>query len=116
MKKSALSDIFGGLIVLALGISLILAANDIIPWAKWWAYFVAFLGIIFIFDAVIRNLKLKERLVGSRFVAGVILFVIGFSFILNLRNWWPFILIAAGILIIIKGIIPRREETKSDSP
>jgi ABC-type iron transport system FetAB permease component len=116
MKKSALSDIFGGLIVVAIGLSFFLAANNVISWEKWWAYLLVFLGIIFVLDAVVRNLKLQERLMGSRFIAGVILLILGFSFIFSLRNWWPLILIAAGLLIIIKGIMSSREEKKSEPP
>ena len=115
MKKSALSDIFGGLIVVAIGLSFFLAANNVIPWEKWWAYLLTFLGLIFVLDAVIRNLKLNERLMGSRFIAGVILLILGFSFIFSLKNWWPLILIAAGFLIIIKGIMSSKEEKKSES-
>ena len=116
MKKSALSDIFGGLIVVAIGLSFFLAANNVISWEKWWAYLLVFLGIIFVLDAVVRNLKLQERLMGSRFIAGVILLILGLSFIFSLRNWWPLILIAAGLLIIIKGMMSSREEKKSEPP
>lgn len=115
MRKSALSDIMSGLIVLAIGISFFLAANDIIPWDKWWAYLITFFGVIFVFDAVLRNRKLSERLLGSRFIAGVILLVIGFAFILSLKTWWPIILIVAGILIVIKGIMSPKQESKIES-
>jgi CHASE2 domain-containing sensor protein len=116
MKKSALSDIFGGLIVLAIGLSFFLAANNVISWDKWWAYLLIFLGVVFIIEAIIRNTSLKDRLIGGRFIAGIILFSIGFSFALSLKNWWPLILIAVGLLIIIKGILSHKEETKSDTP
>ena len=115
MKKSALSDIFGGLIVLAIGLSFFLAANNVISWDKWWAYLLLFLGVVFLIEAVIRNTGLKERLIGGRFIAGIILISFGFSVVLSLRNWWPLILIAVGILIIIKGIVSHKEETKSDT-
>lgn len=110
MKKSALSDILGGLIVLAIGLSFMLATNGIIPWDKWWAYLLTFLGVIFIFDALLRWFNLRERLVGGRFITGIILFCIGFSFILALKNWWPLILIIIGILIIIKGIASQKNK------
>ena len=116
MRKSALSDIFGGLIVLAIGLSFFLAANNIISWDKWWAYLLIFLGVIFIIEAIIRNTKFKERLIGGRFIAGIILLSIGFAFVLSLKNWWPLILIVVGLLIIIKGIVSHEEETKSDTP
>jgi len=116
MKKSALSDIFGGLIVLAIGLSFFLAANNVISWDKWWAYLLVFLGLVFIIEAVIRNKSFKDRLIGGRFIAGIILLSIGFSFVLSLKNWWPLILIAVGLLIIIKGILSHKEETKSDTP
>ncbi len=115
MRKSALSDIFAGLIVLAIGLSFFLAANNIIPWDKWWSYLLTFLGVTFIFDAILRNLKLKERLIGSRFVAGVIILCIGFAFVFALKNWWPLILIVVGVLIIIKGIASPKEETRGES-
>jgi chromate transport protein ChrA len=116
MRKAALSDIFGGLIVLVVGLSFFLAANNIISWDKWWAYLLTFLGVIFVLDAVIRNLKLKDRLIGGRFITGIILFSIGLAFAVSLKNWWPLILIVVGLLIIIKGIVNHKEETKSDSP
>lgn len=116
MKKSALSDIFGGLIVLAIGLSFFLAANNVIPWDKWWAYLVTFLGVIFVIEAIIRMAKLKDPLIWGRFITGIILLSIGFAFVLSLKNWWPLILIVVGLLIIIKGILSHKEETKSDTP
>ena len=116
MKKSALSDIFGGLIVLAIGLSFFLAAHNVISWDKWWAYLLLFLGVIFVIEGVIRNTKFKERLIGGRFIAGIILLSVGFSVVLSLRNWWPLILIAVGLLIIIKGFVSHKEETKGETP
>lgn len=115
MKKSALSDIFGGLIILAIGLSLFLATNNFIARDKWWAFLLILLGVVFVFDAILRNLKLKEHLIGGRFITGILLFFLGLAFVFTLKNWWPLILILTGIIIILKGLMTPKDKIKSES-
>uniref|UniRef100_A0A7C6AA39 Uncharacterized protein n=1 Tax=candidate division WOR-3 bacterium TaxID=2052148 RepID=A0A7C6AA39_UNCW3 len=63
-----------------------------------------------------RNWQLKEHLFGGRFIAGIILFVLGLAFVLTLKNWWPIILILVGILIILKGVFGHREVKSGEAP
>ncbi len=107
MSRKSLSEFFGGLIVLALGIIFLLAANDIIPYSDLWIYFLISLGGIFLLDALLRTILLKGYFFSGRFITGIILLVIGLSFLFRFRNWWPFLLIIIGFLIILRGVLRR---------
>ncbi len=111
MKKK-LSEIFGGLIILALGVIFLLAANGVIASSDWWIYFLLALGGIFVLDSALRNSFLKENFFGGRFIAGIILAGIGLSLRFRFRNWWPSLLILVGLLIILKGIFSRHPKSQ----
>ncbi|GEM_PF-2116118 len=117
MSKKSLSEVFGGLILLALGITFLLEVNYIIPSGKWWVYFLIALGGIFLLDAFLRSRFLRDNFFGGRFFTAIILLLIGFSLLFHLKYWWPFILIVIGVLITLKGLLPKKlsAEEKKDN-
>jgi type IV secretory pathway VirB2 component (pilin) len=50
-----------------------------------------------------------RRPVGGKLVAAVILLSIGASNIYGLEDWWPLLIIVAGIVIIFYGLQARKE-------
>ena len=103
------SGLFGGLVLILLGISLFIATQGWVSWANWWQYFIIGLGVILILDAFIRSFD-PERHSGliARLISGLVLICIGLAFVFGLSNWWPIILIAVGIAIIIGGFTKKR--------
>ena len=106
--------ITGGLILIYLGITFYLAFNDIISWEKWWAYFLLGLGGILIIRAAMISVMTKRvRVAYGSLIGGVVLCLIGATGVLGIKHWWPLILVALGIAIIISAL---RERKKSPRP
>ena len=104
-KSDPWSRVIGGMILILLGVLFLLATTDVISWGIWWAYFLCGLGFIFILEAVIRSSSpsFRQHLTG-RLIAGIVLMLIGGSFIFGVTNWWPFIIIGVGIALIISTL------------
>jgi asparagine N-glycosylation enzyme membrane subunit Stt3 len=101
------SGIFTGLVLIVLGLSLFTATHGWISWESWWQYFLIGIGVVFILSAFIRSFNPeKHRGLVPRLVTGIFLICIGTAFIFGLSNWWPIILIAVGIAVII-GVFAR---------
>jgi len=104
-EKDPLSKAFGGLVLIVLGVSLLLAVEGIIPMDKWWALFVAGLGIVFLIDSALRYfIPEYKRPITGRVFAGLLLLAIGVSFLLGITEWWPVILIIIGVWLIIRAV------------
>lgn len=107
-KRSPFPRITGALILILLGVLFLLAEMDRISWADWWAYFLVGLGAIFLLEALIRSTSASGRkAVGGRLVAGLVLIVIGGSHLIGLMEWWPLILIAVGVALLLSAFLRR---------
>ena len=111
-EDGKISSIIGGLILIWLGITFFLAEYDYISWSIWWAYFISGLGCILILRAIIVASVKSKKLRLESLVGGIVLFVIGAAFILGVKEWWPIILLALGVIIVIKGLIERSRSPK----
>jgi hypothetical protein len=100
----------GGLVLIWLGISFYLAQTHVILWADWWAYFLAGLGIIIIVNGLIRYSETRYNPTGA-FIGGAVLVIIGVTFLMDAsdfwRDFWPVILIAIGVVVIVSGLTAR---------
>jgi hypothetical protein len=96
------SGIMGGLILILLGILFLLATRHYIRWYDWWAYFLLGLGALFVLDFVVRSLIVHDRHTQTgKLVAGAVMMVIGASHIFGLASWWPLILVAVGVILLV---------------
>jgi uncharacterized membrane protein YjjP (DUF1212 family) len=97
--------ITGGLILILLGVLFLLATLDYLSWGDWWAYFLFGLGCILILEALVRSTSpaFREHMIG-RLIGGIVLVVIGASFIFGMTNWWPLIIIAVGVVLVISTL------------
>jgi hypothetical protein len=103
-KQDYRSKLTGGLILILLGVLFLLTEMDRISWADWWAYFLVGLGGIFLIEALLRSFSAEGRRgVGGRIVAGLILAVIGGAHLIGFEEWWPLLLIAVGIGVLISA-------------
>ena len=102
IKEDNFSKVTAGLILILLGVLFLLATLDYLSWGDWWAYFLIGLGAIFIFEVVVRAAtpRLGRRFTG-KLIAGIVLIIIGAAHIFGWVTWWPLILIAVGLGLII---------------
>ncbi|MBI2184670.1 MAG: zinc ribbon domain-containing protein [Thaumarchaeota archaeon] len=103
----------GGLILIWLGVTFYLVQIGYTSWMNWWGYFIFGIGIILIVQAAVRlvNLKYKGPAIGA-FTGGLVLCAIGLAGIMGMRDWWPMILIAIGVIVIVSGLRARARSPK----
>jgi len=108
------SPLMGGLVLIWLGITFYLATLRVISWMDWWAYFLLGLGGILLIQAVITAASTgRSGTMYGPLIGGGVLLLIGATWILGIRNWWPLIPIAIGIAIIVSVL---RERMRSPRP
>ena len=104
-KHDPFSGITGGLVLILLGVLFLLATLDYISWSNWWAYFLMGLGAVLILDVVIRAKTPTLRHQGTgKLIGGAVLIIIGAAHIFGMVTWWPLILIAIGIILLITSL------------
>lgn len=103
----------GGLILIWLGISFYLVQTHYFGWTEWWPYFIMGIGVVLIVQAVIRYSTLRSRgpAMGP-LIGGTALLIIGLAGIAGMEDWWPFVLIVIGAVIILAGVTARARTPK----
>lgn len=105
-RRDPISGVVFGLIVLALGVLLTLAARNVISWDDWWKYFLIGIGVAFLIEVLIRRLKpAYRRPMFGRFVTGLILICLGVAFVGGFGTWWPLIIVAIAVAILIRLVL-----------
>jgi hypothetical protein len=108
--------IMGGLILIWLGISLYLAQTHYIVWDTWWPYFIIGVGVILIVIAVIRYSSSQHKAPAMGFlIAGAVMLIIGFAGVVGMNDWWPFVLIAIGVVVIFGGMRARARTPRPEA-
>ena len=107
--EDKLGAFVGGAVLIVLGVLLYLAQAGTyswITWTNWWWYFLFGLGCVLVAYAVLRAAvtTYKAAAVGP-LIGGVTLFIIGLAGIIGIETWWPLLLIAIGIMILVGGLV-----------
>ncbi|MHB8086309.1 MAG: hypothetical protein ACYDHZ_10825 [Dehalococcoidia bacterium] len=111
MHHHRFSGVFAGLLLILLGILLFMASQGIVSWDKWWQLFLIGLGVILLIDVFLRYSQDKARgFPMGRIIAAIVLIVIGVVFIISAINWWPLVLVAVGVAILIGGLVRRSSD------
>ncbi|MCQ5377715.1 MAG: zinc-ribbon domain-containing protein [Candidatus Methanomethylicia archaeon] len=103
----------GGGILIWLGITFYLATIEYLSWAIWWAYFICGIGLILVFQGIVHFIQgaYREKITGP-IIGGSILFLVGAFFIsafsFGIGNWWPFLFMFIGIIIILTAVLVKR--------
>lgn len=109
-QKDPLSGLFPGLILIELGILFYAEIQGWVDWNDWWKYFLIGLGAIFLIDALVHYLvRSYHSDILGRIIPGFVLIFIGIAFLYGWSQWWPVILIAVGVIILISLIFRRRK-------
>jgi hypothetical protein len=100
--RDPVRGLFPGLLLIVLGVLLFAATREWVSWDIWWKYFLIGLGVVFLIDAGVHYLNPDYRhVVSGKVIPGVILIFIGIAFIYGFDQWWPLVLIAAGVVILL---------------
>jgi DNA-directed RNA polymerase subunit RPC12/RpoP len=109
-------SVLGGLILVWLGISFYAGQQGIVPSTDWGSFFLLGLGAIIIARGVVAALQWKKvSLAYGWFIGGAVVFMIGLSGTLGIRNWWPLVLMAIGVAVIIGALAERSKNPRPPS-
>ncbi|MBM2825460.1 MAG: rane protein of unknown function [Dehalococcoidales bacterium] len=101
--------LYAGLILVMLGVVFFLSSQGLIGRGDWWKYFIIGLGSLFLIEVLVRYIQpAYRRLKFGKLVAGLILISIGFASLTGIGNWWPLILIAIGLAMLVNALFRRR--------
>jgi hypothetical protein len=108
-SRDPLGGLFPGLILIELGILFYATTQDWLSWNDWWKYFLVGLGAIFLIDAAAHYFVRSYRTdIMGRIIPGFVLLFIGLAFLYGFSQWWPIVLIAVGVIILISLLFRRR--------
>jgi hypothetical protein len=108
-EHDPLRGLFWGLILIMVGILFFIKVQSGINWDTLWKYLLIGLGAIFIIDGLAHYWNPEYRYISyGRFVPGVILIFVGLAFIYGFDQWWPLVLIAVGVIVLISVFFRRR--------
>jgi hypothetical protein len=108
-QDSSYPRLTGGLILILLGVLFLLTEMGRISWADWWAYFLVGLGGIFILEFIISSLTTAHRPTRTgRLIAGLVLAIIGGAHLVGFEEWWPLILIAVGVGLLLSPLFGKK--------
>ena len=100
--------IIGGLIITWLGTLLLLQNQNIIRGSDFGGFFLMGIGVILIFRGLLAMQETGSFDQGFGYmIGGGVMALIGAGITYNLREWWAFILIGVGLVIVIRGFTER---------
>jgi len=112
-----LAALTGGLVVIWLGISFLLGDYGIVSRSNWWALFLVGLGIILVIRGFMGYSHSGNWRHGSGFIiGGVVLFLIGIASFAGINEWWPLVVIALGLWIIVGTTMMRKRNPAPPLP
>ncbi len=99
-----------GLILVFLGVALLFENLHIALLVNWWALFIlipAFWSYVGAWDTYQANSRITRR-VASSLTVGILLTILAFELLLNLTVgvYWPVLLIAGGLALMLTGFFP----------
>ena len=106
--RDPLRGLFWGLVLILVGVLFFINLQGT-DWDILWKYLLIGLGAIFIIDGL-AHLWGPARHEGplGRFIPGVVLLFVGLAFLYNFSQWWPIILIAVGVILLLSFLFRRR--------
>ena len=97
--------LFGGLVLILLGGLFLANQQGWVSGNAWWQWLLIGLGVIFIINGLVRYPEPEYHHSGRhKFVWGTVLIALGVIFLLGFTQWWPIVLIGAGVAVILGGI------------
>ncbi len=105
-KHRMLSGVMSGVIIIWLGVVFLLDRLDLLASGVSWVWYFLFgLGVIFLLEVIAGRLLLQSsHHSGGRLIAAVLLMAVGAWQITGLGEWWPLLLIAAGLVLVVTSL------------
>jgi hypothetical protein len=106
-----------GIILIFLGSIFALSDNGYLE-GQWWQYFIVGLGVVILVESRLEYQSAVPRKAKiSRLMSGVFLLIGGMLFLFDPNPWWPYIFIAAGMVLCVqfvwrRELLKRRAATK----
>ncbi len=106
-QGSMWNAVMGGLILLWLGVTFLLQQYNYIPKDEG-GWFLAGIGVILILRGILQYTQTSNwRTSSGWMIGGAILLVISIGSYVGWANWWPYIIIFIGLLIVLNALISR---------
>ena len=97
--------LFGGLTLILLGGLFLANQQGWISGNTWWQWLLIGLGIIFIINGIVQYREPEyHHSRRHKFIWGAVLIVLGVLFLAGFTQWWPIVLIGAGVAVLLGGI------------
>ncbi len=101
-RRGPFGGLFWGLLLILIGVLFFAQNQAWIPEDTWWQWFLVGLGLILLVEALVRYNNAEYRITAlSRVIAGIALVIVGAAFLIGFSQWWPLVLIAVGVAILI---------------
>jgi hypothetical protein len=102
---------FGGFVLILLGVILLLENMGFLTFANWWALLIlipAFWAFVTAREIYQYNSVVTRGVVGLLAI-GILLTILSLAFLLSFTfgQYWPVLLIVAGVVILITALFPR---------
>jgi hypothetical protein len=113
-EGSVSGALFGGGVLIWLGVTFYLATSGQIAWSKWWPSFMVGLGVLLVLLGLYHSLRSRGMFpfIGM-VIGGAIISLIGLSgFYSFSTDLWPVMIILLGIVVILFGLLGRRRVPK----
>lgn len=102
-------QLIGGGIVIWLGVLLTLQNQGLLSGGDFGGFFMLGIGAILVIRGFLEYQKSGDYDEGfGYFAGGGIMMVIGAGLAYNIRDWWAFLVIGLGLLIVSRGLSKRR--------
>lgn len=99
-------------ILLWIGVVLLLANLDLVgryPWWETWAVILSGIGVILLVEILVRAVIPEHRRpVGGNLVLALVLLGVGLSELVSWELVWPALVIAVGLVFLVRGVLLRR--------
>jgi hypothetical protein len=108
-KDNWIPGLFGGLVLIWLGVTFAISVTQPNGWNNWWNYFLAGLGVILVLEGII--LGSRRGHMGPYYgliVGGVIVALLGIGPLYWSYDIWPYVIIILGVFVILLAIFGRR--------
>lgn len=113
-EGSVSGALFGGGVLIWLGVTFYLATSGQVAWSKWWSSFMSGLGVLLMLLGLYHSLRRRSMFpfIGL-VIGGAIISLIGLSGFYSVStDLWPIMIILLGIVIILVGLFGRRRVPK----
>jgi hypothetical protein len=95
--------LFCGLTLVLLGVLFLLNQAGTITGDTWWQSLLIGLGVIWVFSGMVRSRHPVFRWGAfGRVVGGIILILVGALLMAGVSQWWPVVLIVAGVAFLLR--------------